>query len=326
MRALLWIAVLLMGLWSGYWFVGKSAVEEAVQRFIDNAKAQGLTIEDEGRTVAGFPNRFDLTISAPKLYDGQSGWGWQADFLQIFSLSYKPWHLIAAFAPEQELTTPFQRIKVSSTKLQASLVAKPNAALDLQRTNVIGTGLAFASEQGWQIGLEELRFATRLDETRRDTHEIGLDLMSLVPDPALAARVPDLPATIDRLRLDAFVGLSGPINRYLSQGSPRLTSIILREASVNWGALSIFSKGDLQVIDGYPQGQIDVRMQGWRELVSLLVSMGAIKPEVAPTVERMLETLAVQSGDPETLTMPLTFSGGQMRLGPLPLGPAPRLN
>jgi hypothetical protein len=54
--------------------------------------------------------------------------------------------------------------------------------------------------------------------------------------------------------------------------------------------------------------------------------MGLVQPEVAPTVERMMETMAASSGDPQVLDLPLKFSSGRMSLGPLPLGPAPRMN
>ncbi|MFN4131268.1 MAG: DUF2125 domain-containing protein, partial [Paracoccaceae bacterium] len=59
---------------------------------------------------------------------------------------------------------------------------------------------------------------------------------------------------------------------------------------------------------------------------ALATTMGLIKPEIAPTVQNMMQAVAGSSGDPEVLEMPLIFRDGQMLLGPLPLGPAPRLN
>jgi hypothetical protein len=40
----------------------------------------------------------------------------------------------------------------------------------------------------------------------------------------------------------------------------------------------------------------------------------------------MFALLAAQTGDPEDLDLPLVFANGRMSLGPLPLGPAPRMN
>jgi hypothetical protein len=55
------------------------------------------------------------------------------------------------------------------------------------------------------------------------------------------------------------------------------------------------------------------------------VAAGAIKPDVAPTITGFLNAIATQGGDPEVIPLPLIFANGRGTLGPLPLGPAPRL-
>ena len=324
MRGLLWVSVLLMGLWSGYWFIGKTAVDRAAIGFFAMAPAQGLEAEHKGLSVAGFPNRFDLTVTEPSLADRKSGFGWQAPFLQIFSLSYKPWHIIAAFAPEQMVMTPYENLSISSEKLQASVVVEPNANLTFDRTTLIGSDLGIASTLGWAFKADDLRFATRQDPSRENVHQIGLDLLELTPDPSLSRLLPDLPARIEKLHIDVFMGFSAPIDRFAGQSRPQVELLEIREGSLGWGDLAVFVKGDLPIVAGAPEGRVDLRIEGWRKLLPLIEQSGAIKAEVLPTVERMLETLALQSGNAEVLEMPLIFAGGQMRLGPLPLGPAPR--
>ena len=68
----------------------------------------------------------------------------------------------------------------------------------------------------------------------------------------------------------------------------------------------------------------DPRLTGWRDLVPVLVAAQLVKPEVAPTVTRALEVMA-KDGTAEVLDMPLVLSEGWMRLGPIPLGPAPMM-
>lgn len=326
MRVLLWVSLGLVALWSGYWFVGQRALDRATVNFFQSASRQGLVAEMAGHRIAGYPNRFDLTIEAPHLADPVKGMDWSAPFVQILSLSYKPWHVILAFPPEQVLTTAQDRLTITTDgKLQASLVVKPGPDLSLDRTTLVGTGLALHAERGARLTAGEVRFATRLDPTRTNTHEIGLEVTDLAPDPALTAALPDLPPVIGRIRLDAFAGFSTPIDRHARQLRPELTAFTLREGILTWGGLSIFVKGDLVFDRGVPDGRLDVRIEGWRHLVGLMTATGMVKPEVAPTVERMLETLAVQSGDGTALNLPLVFAAGQMRLGPLPLGPAPWL-
>lgn len=326
MRILLWISSLLVALWSGYWFVGKSAFERGAETFFAQAPAQGLIARNDGLSVQGFPSRFDLTVTTPKLGDPRQGLEWAGPFLQILTLSYTPWHVIAAFPPTQTITTPFEEIIVTSDKLQASVVVKPNTDLPLDRTTLVGSMLAFTSSQNWQIKADELRFATRADPSLTNAHNIGLEVKALTPDPALLALLPNLPAAIEVIRLDALASLSAPIDRHSGETRPSLTVLSIKEGLMTWGPLIIFAKGDLTAVGGYADGRIEIRVEGWRNLATLAVVLGLVQPEVAPTVERMMETMAASSGDPQVLDLPLNFSGGRMSLGPLPLGPAPRMN
>ncbi|MDO8882595.1 DUF2125 domain-containing protein [Pseudotabrizicola sp.] len=326
MRALLWIATVLVALWSGYWFVGKSAVDRGFAAFLQNASSQGLDVSQSGYSVSGFPNRFDLTVTQPNVIDRRSETRWEAPFVQVFSLSYRPWHVIAAFAPEQTIRTPAEDITLQSAKLQASVVVSPNTALALDRTTFVGDQIRAESSLGWVLAADTLRFSTRADPSLANTYDIGLELLGLSPDPALSARLPDLPPQISVVRLDANATLSAPLDRFSAETRPALTALSLREALLTWGDLSAFAKGNLQVQNGFPEGRIDIRVTGWRNLVTMGTSLGLIRPEIAQTAQNMMRAIAESSGDPEVLEMPLIFRDGQMLLGPLPLGPAPKLN
>ncbi|HSF64747.1 MAG TPA: DUF2125 domain-containing protein, partial [Paracoccaceae bacterium] len=102
MRWLLWIVVAAATLWSGYWFAGSRALERGAVQAIAMQAAQGF-VSQADVSVQGFPNRFDLTLTEPRFGDPARGLVWEAPFAQLFALSYKPWHLIAAFPPEQRL-------------------------------------------------------------------------------------------------------------------------------------------------------------------------------------------------------------------------------
>jgi hypothetical protein len=182
------------------------------------------------------------------------------------------------------------------------------------------------STLGWTLSADSLRLATKIDPTRTNTHAIGIEVSRLSPDPALAALMPTLPPVIDRIRLDSFASFSAPIDRYSGETQPRLTAFSIKEAVFNWGTLQASAKGDLKVVANMPEGRIDLSVRGWRDLVAFAVNMGAIKPEIAPTVVNLMTAYAKASGDPDMLEIPLVFAGGRMSLGPLPLGPAPRLN
>jgi hypothetical protein len=329
MRALMAVVLTLAALWGGYWFVGSRALERGAEAWFAGAAAQGFVAERESLSVQGFPSRFDLTVNGLRLADPSTGFGWQTPFVQVFSLSYKPWHVIAALPNTHIVTTPFEDITLASAKLQGSFIVKPLPALPLDRIAVVGENMRGNSSLGWQIGAQTVRFATRLTDNDGLAHEIGFEATNIAPDPVMLAALAgaDLPALVDMFRLDAVATFSAPLDRFFAASHPRVTGLDVRESVIRWGDLSLIAKGRL-IADagGLAEGRIDFRIKNWRKALAIAVAAGSITPEVAPTYENGLTLLAAASTDPETLDLPLIFANGRMSLGPLPLGPAPRLN
>ena len=326
MRTLLGIALAATVLWSGYWHVGARAIEAAVAQWFAEQPA-GLA-SNAGVSVQGIPNRFDLTVTEPVLTDPASGMTWQAPFAQVYAMTWKPWHLIAALPSGQEITLADQAISVSSDKIFASLLLHPGKALTLNETVAEAHGVVLTSTAGWKIGVEKAVVSTREDVTRADTHRLGLAVTGIAPDARLMAALTDtdLPALLDEIFVDAHAGFTAPLDRYVAQTRPRLALFELNEARVSWGALRFSAQGALTAgPDGLAKGEIALRVEGWRRLPKILAALGLVKPDIAPTVERALEVMAAQGGNLEVVQVVLKCADGQMSLGPLPLGPAPRL-
>ena len=70
---------------------------------------------------------------------------------------------------------------------------------------------------------------------------------------------------------------------------------------------------------------IALRVEGWRPAWEALRAAANLPPLVQSGIAAMLENLSRQSANPEVLDLDLVMEGGMMRLGPMPLGPAPRL-
>jgi hypothetical protein len=128
------------------------------------------------------------------------------------------------------------------------------------------------------------------------------------------------------VRLRAFAGLSAPLDRFAGQTRPGLTALELREASLRWGALTVSARGQVAAdAEGLAEGRIDIRIAPWPLALEAAVAAGLIRPELAPTWAEIARRLAEGSADPDRLDLPLTLARGRAALGPLPLGPAPRL-
>jgi hypothetical protein len=326
MRALIWGMLLATGLWSGYWWVGALGLEKGVNAWIAQQEGRVTAAKVE---VHGIPNRFDLTLTAPAFTDPASGASVSSPFAQVYAMTWKPWHVIAALPSGQVITLPDQRITLESHKIFASMQLHPNVNLSLQQTVAEAKALRLTSDAGWIVALDSMSASMAEDVTQTNSYRLGLKIDQISPDARLmqALMATDLPNTIDEIYLDAHAALTAPLDRSLGNTQPKLTKITLTEARATWGALRFSAKGAVEAgADGLAMGKIDLRVEGWKRLPPILVAMGLVKPDVAPTVENMLGILAAQSGDPEVLTISLICKEGRMGLGPLPLGPAPRLN
>jgi hypothetical protein len=326
MRALTWIVGILAVLWSGYWFVGSRAIETAATDWFAVQNENGMVAQYDTLNVAGFPNRFDLTVTDVDLGNPVTGVQWRMPLLQVFAMTWKPWHIIAIPGDEQRLELSDQSLVITTGDARASVVFRPTTDLVLSRLSASATQARVVSSLGWIITADVAEIHTRQNLTAANAHDIALDAINLAPDPTLLATTA-LPAQIAQIRLRATATFSAPLDRNAAATQPRVIGWRVDQGSILWGDLTVNSKGEVAAsAEGLAEGRIDFVITGWHRAVPILVSAGLVKPDVAPTIENLLAALAAQDGDPETLVVPLAFANGRMTLGPLPLGPAPRLN
>jgi hypothetical protein len=335
MRKLMVLIVLLTAVWSGYWFVGSNAIRQGAEDFFANAAAQGLVAEKTALTVQGFPNRFDLTVDGLRLVDSDTGTTWEAPFLQVFAMTWKPWHIIAVLPPTQQVMLPDQAITLTSDAMRASVRAKPATDLPLATVIVESGPFSATSTAGWTVGAAKAVASISADEVvpnagdAPNAYVLALDLTDLAPDPkAIEKIVTDagLPPTVAVIKVLATATLTAPLDRFAGDAHPRLTALDLTDSLITWGDLSVAAKGTISPDDeGYASGRIEIAVTNYQRLVPALVAAGAIKPEISQTVGNMLDAMAKESGDPNLLQLPLILQDGRVSLGPLPLGDAPLL-
>jgi hypothetical protein len=333
MRKLMVLIVLLTAVWSGYWIVGSNAIRQAAEDFFANAAAQGLVAEKTALTVQGFPNRFDLQVDGLRLVDPETGTAWEAPFVQVFAMTWKPWHIIAALPPTQQVLLPDQAITLTSDGLRASVRTKPATDLPLAAVIAESGALSATSTAGWTMGAAKAVVSISADEEvpnagdAANAYVLALDVTELAPDPKAIEKIvaeAGLPPTVAVIKVLATATLSAPLDRFAADTNPRLTALDLSDSVITWGDLSVTAKGVITPDDqGYASGRIEVAVTNYQRLVPALVAAGAIKPEISQTVGNMLDAMAKQSGDPNLLQLPLVLEGGRVSLGPLPLGNAP---
>lgn len=330
MRLLL-IAILVAAFgWSGYWFVGRQGMQSAFSAWFDTRRAEGWVAETADLEIQGFPNRFDIGFSDLMLADPETGLAWQAPFFQILMLSYRPNHAIAVWPEAQIVATPLERYRVESNDMRASLVLAADTRLAPERSTLTAAYLRITPETrpDETTALSALSLAAARQEGA--AYRLGLSAEGLTLSPPWRMRLDPqnrLPHQISGLHADLDVTFDKPWDRTaVEEARPQPTAIKVSLADAKWGELHLQAAGAVTVsAEGFPEGEITLKARNWREMLAVATAAGALPESLARTLENGLSLLAQLNGNPQTLDAPLTFRRGLTFLGPIPLGPAPRL-
>lgn len=331
MRILLTLIVIAATAWSGYWFVGSTGMTTAFESWLDARRGEGWVAEAADIETRGFPNRFDTSFTDIALADPDTGLAWEAPFFQILQLSYKPHHVIAVWPERQLIATPREKYEVASRDMRASIVTGANIRLPLERATLTAEKLSVTPVNAEQpTRAEALRLAAERVPAHPAKYRFGLAAEGL--SPALDWRVKldpagTLPERFDAFKADLTVKFDKPWDRSaIEEARPQPREIDIRLAEASWGRLELQAAGQLTVDGaGVPEGEIVVKARNWRDILQLAVASDQISGGFADTLEDGLSLVSRMAGHPRTLDIPLTFQGGRVQLGPVPLGRAPVL-
>ena len=323
------VAVLVVAalLWMCWWIIGHSAYQRTLASWMEQRRSDGWVADFSDITTRGFPNRFDTTMSDLTLADPGTGVAWSVPFVQFLSLAYRPHEVIAVLPDKHVISTPQETLQVTHDSARASIYFRPSTGLALKSARLVLKDPRIHSSRGWTVSSTELRFAIETMPVRENTYRVGMELLELsLPDVLRRALSSSqtLPAKVDVVRADAEFELDAPIDRRFLEGAHLgIKRLNLTDLSVRWGEFSFSATGNLTVsADGVPDGEIMLRAAKWRAILDLAETMGLIEPAFRDALETALELM---SGNEDVLELPLVFSRGQVSLGLVPLGMAPRL-
>lgn len=318
--------------WAGWWFLGARGHETAIARWFEARAAEGWQAELGAVETGGFPDRFVTQLDRPALADPEAGWAWSAPILTFSSPAFDPTRVTARFASSQTFAVPGERAEVASVEMEALLSLFPGIDLQLREGALKAKGLAIAGQSGWRAGAEALNLAV----IRRDipgepaeTHDVRAVAEGVVLPEALLRRIDPsgvLDARVTALRLDGLAVPDRPIDRHvIEEGRIGARTLVIRRAELDWDGMGLVATGRLDAdATGRAEGRIDLTLRDWRRMLRLARTTGALPGEIADAVEGALELLAMLNRS-DSLEVPVTFDGGRARIGPIPVGKAPRL-
>lgn len=327
MRGFLTVVAVLAILWSGWWGAASYLAASSVRAWFDDQARFGRMAGHDGVAMAGFPRWVSLRLENPYLANPFIGLSWAASGMELRATLHPPLRLEARLPQRQTVRLPDGTVaELHSENAHASARL---AGLDLRLDQAELTGSRVVLTTNGQAGAAVQAFGLRLraEDGAPARYRVVLELEGLDgPSPA-----GPLPARAELLALAGAMTLSAPLDRHLDSrpAPPSVEAIDIDALRLVWGRVELEAKGGVQAdAQGLAEGRIDLRIGHWRDLLAAAVAMGALDPEIADTWERALKMIAAedaQAAAEDALVTALTFRSGRMRIGPLPIGPAPRL-
>ncbi len=330
MRGLVRVVIFVAVIWSVYWFVAGFGLRNAITSWFDKQQEQGWLADFSDAETAGYPFHHMTRLNNPALADPVNGTAWSADWIEFQSPAIWPGRQVLRFADTPQRLSYFdQTSTIRASELQAELQLQPGVALILERMALNSGPWTITDDTGALAAGDTLAMVmeqTSVPEAyaisaRMDGFTPGDDLRDLMRS------ANTLPQAFETLELDMTATFSKAWDRSaLEQSRPQPVKIDLRLAEMKWGALRLFATGELDVdAQGIPTGEIAVKAENWRDMIAMANAAGALPDQAVDAVTRALNFMAGLGGNPNALDLQLNFRDGFVALGPLPLGPAPRL-
>lgn len=331
MLRLIRIAILLGLLWSGYWYVAGMSLRNGISDWFDARQSEGWQAEYAELGTSGYPLRHINLLTYPALADPATGAAWSADWLSFDSPAIWPGHQTLRVADTPQRFSYFdQTVTVTMQEAQADLRLHPGLALEVETLALVSGPWRVEDVEGPVMQASSLTLSAVQGVENPALYRLVADATDFSPGAGLRdklQRAASLPRDFSAARVEMTVTFDRPWDRSaLEQSRPQPRRIDLALAELEWGALRLFATGSVTVdAQGVPEGEIAVKAENWQDMLAMAEASDAVPEQAVGAIRQVLELLAGVSGNPTALDATLTLRGGMMRLGPLPIGPAPRI-
>ncbi len=331
MRRLIWLAVVFVLVWSGWWFFASSSMKNGIDVWLSDRRAEGWQAEVVETRTGGYPFALEAIMVSPVLADPDSGVAFSASQLEIAAPAWWPGYVSVTFPQDNMVfASPLLRHTVQAQTAIADFRLHPGTALEVEELALRSGTWVLATPQGSLMGADGLTLSMLQAPDDPNRYSFVLDAPAFEPGrlPRSALRVPeDWPVAFDSLALAMEITFDRPFDRTtLEDARPQPRRVDLELAEAQWGALSLLGAATLDVAPGgLLSGEVSLQARNWQDILTLAETAGALPPELRPQLERVLGALARSSGNPDNIDAALTLRDGRIFVGFIPLGRAPLL-
>ena len=323
------IAVVLVVGWCCAWFWIRAQAEQRMDAARVQMTAAGYPISWQSRRIDGFPFRLDLHLTGAHIGE-PSGWSLDLPRLEAEADAYDPGHWILAAPDGATFTRPKDGgVAVQAKVLRASL---SHFGEHPPRLSVEGEDLIFTAAPGAKpyfiTAAKAFNLHLKAGPDDQGAVYVGLDQAkaNLTGLMARIAQGKPVGITADAIFSNAteFQGASWPaaVDGWRRAGG----RFQVRQLTIAAGEAVLDAKsGVLSVSDqGRVSGSLNASLRQAPQALGAMGQAGKITPDAAQKGASAAQAAqAAQQGDVAHMT--LDFKDGQSWLGPIPIGPAPKV-
>jgi hypothetical protein len=323
-----------VGAYSAVWLIAAGRIKQKLANWADTtAPHHGIDASWKTMRVAGYPLAFRLELGEVAVQASRLGIAGEFH-APLVSASVALWDLRAAdlAAPEGfEATlgpTDAPIGHLSAAKASGAVAADS----DGQRTVWLSLFGAKAATSGQEFSARVVHgWAIAPAHPPASHTEPAIAAAALVRDLAIPVAPPGFANKIDEVGFGlTLMGAwpAGPPREAATAWRDDGGTVELDHLNARWGELGMNSSGTL-ALDGelQPAGAFSGGVTGYEQLLKALVAAGRVKPNDAQMARLALGLMAHPGPDGRAeIATSLAIQNGEMRLGPIKLGPAPRIN
>jgi hypothetical protein len=316
-----------MAAWSVVWLWARNQALAGLEAAASNGSQAGYDLSWKTREVGGYPFRLDVSLTDVSVRE-RSGWALTAPRIEAEAYAYAPTQWLVAATEGLTFVRPKGGpVAVSGDRIRASL-SHPDArppSLSFE-----GVKLAFQPAPGAEPFA--LTAADRVEfHLRAGPDDEGGVFASVTNGKArlrgLFARIAgDKPVSFEwNSTLSKMSGFGGSdwadAVRHWTAGGGRMT---VRKATLTAGDAQVaVTAGTLGAgADGRLTGALDVALRRAPQALGALSDTGTIAPQAAQEATMVVEA---RQGDGDIAHAAINFLAGVTTLGPVAIGPAPRV-
>ena len=299
------------------------AVERGISLASENPQVSGSEVRFEVASVTGYPKNFTIGITEIEL-GAKDSFTWATQEVLVEAKSYQPNRINVDLSKPHSISGSLGSLEIDAELADLSVLFKPNLQLSLGSLEALFKNLTLSFEGLPDAEVETMSARLDASPNTEKNYQLTAQIENLDLSNILVGLGSDY-QTFQNISLSAEAELSQPLDRLtMASGAPQLQMLLLREALINYGDISVLL--DAKLVSNEAEalnGNINLTVQNWKTLFSLVKNLGYVEPDLEEFFYTILVNLAIQGGSEDTLTIPLTINNNTISFGALTLGVLP---